>query len=191
MTWANAKIKRIYVGTKVVWPWEITETYTWTASVTSIAKSWYKIKQLIWEMSATNSSNDYAWLFLNKIRLQWSYDYWVVLHTWNQRWNIWQYWSVMSDYQSSGGSIRWLSFPSSATTRSAWACRVTVTATTTKVEVWQTFGNRLYTNTYNHTSNENTYVQTIFNANDQSISWLYGSSAVIWTNRVIVTRIPA
>ena len=185
------KVKRIYIGTKVVRPSEITETYTWTASVTSIAKSWYKIKQLIWEMSATNSSNDYAWLFLNKIRLQWSYDYWVVLHTWNQRWNTWQYWSVMSDYQSSGGSIRWLSFPSSATTRSAWACRVTVTATTTKVEVWQTFGNRLYTNTYNHTANENTYVQTIFNANNQDISWLYGSSAVIWINRVIVTRIPA
>ena len=190
------KVKKIYVGDKQVRPRnQITQEYTLpisSGSTTniSIAKSWYKIIKAVWELSATNSyTSSYNWLYFSGIKETDSYDYWVALNTWLDWWvsGSSPYGSMFSDYWYSWDSHRWLTFPSSATSRSAWACRVTVTDGKTKVELGTTFGTRLYTNEYNQNSTENTYIKGIFNGTNQIARMHKATNPTAWLHKLIVT----
>lgn len=195
----NKKVVGAYVWKELVWPVTKTEVYTPTPSnptyYTQVDHSWWKIQQVIIELSATNNNtNQYNWLYFCKIQKGnpiWWYDYGVALNTWLD-WGVFQsgygnqYWSTFSDYSFSE-SKRWLMFPSSATTSSAWACRVTITDWTTKVEVWRVFWTWLYTNTYTQSTQENEYVKWVFN--DQYLNYYIhkATNAISWEHKITVT----
>jgi hypothetical protein len=88
-------------------------------------------------------------------------DYWFALFTWSSRTTN-QYGYVFRD-KPSNTIIKY--FPSSATSSSKSACRLTIEPTYAKVEVWQTLWNWLYTESLTYSAQDLSNITKIFNSN--------------------------
>ena len=161
------KIKKIYQWTNLVRP--MTYTYTITSvpssgsSYYSIAKSWYKIKQVVIEWSTSYNSQQYCWAYPK------------ITYTTNRTYEAWlsfNYGSVSTDvsyvmYRQNNTNYKEYTYPK-ALINYSWTNTFKMTLTKTW---WTTIVNGT-TNTGTYGSAMSTVVNNIFNSwNSQCICW--------------------
>lgn len=156
------KVNKIYVGTNLVRPSEITETYSITTLTTSdtdynLYKSWYKITKVVISFNAytTGSSSQYAWIFHRVLDADWnrfqSYlDMWASSTSQNKSYtaNVQTSWSDIEMYQATN-----LWYANVKT-------KITYTLTTDSIQVVY------WTNTYsrNFWASAKSVISTVFNS---------------------------
>jgi len=172
-------VKNIYIGEY------IEQTFIPVDAATTIAKSWYNIKQVILEAGYNTST---AGNFSLKIyKTSWGKDIWMRLFQWSS-------WKWSNDYgylfKDNPSFSQFLNFNSSWTTSSKWFCRVTFLPTSWILQVGQTKDNRIYEGTFTYNSDCQSTITETFNS-PTAICWLYGSTGNAIGQKVTVEYEPS
>lgn len=189
------RIQKIYVWTNLVRPkpQDITETITLQKSTwLNIWKSWYKIKKMQYDFAITSPSTNFWWAYIQTKNLDISPETTIKaeLRTWYYWWSSWvvqPYWWL----RNSDNSPYIDSFPSSATSNTAWAYQIIFDENNWEVKVWKTYWTRLYTNSWTFSSSIKSIVSSMFNSSNPWW-WLNNESSVsVSKATVTVTYTPA
>ena len=159
------KVNKRYVGTNLVRPSEITQTYTIAAPTTSnvdtsVYKSWYKITKVVASLNVyPSSTNTVAWISTNIINnptlnyIIWSYiDLGYSATSQNRSYSLkpQKNWTSLESYQ---GTDLWYANTNTNITYTMTASNITVK-----------YGTNTYTRTWN--ANTQQMIQEIFESNN-------------------------
>lgn len=191
------KIQRIYIGTNLVRPTEITETFRVSDVGASLYKAGYKIKEVTiqyttytssswwlsssWWIHMVDWSTDIDYRAIFRMKSEWHYSSYVDAGYWMVGW--WR----KDNGTSWDTQIK--RFASNATNSSGGSCILTFDEDGGRIRVGTTFWTRIQDETYTHDNAKKTRTQTIFNSPYVTIAGYWDGTAS--NDLMTVTREPA